>query len=146
MDYGEAPPIAAPYAGKTHAKVPYGWIGAGAVVLSVLSMLSSSGLGGSVSASSKFPIQGQWNLVDTDQAAYCQTYQEFRSDGSETDVRGGATHTHDAKGIVYDVKLTYVLVSYGGPNYETWNLTGPDDLTLMLTSPYSVTSCRYHRK
>jgi hypothetical protein len=143
MDYGQAPEIApSTPAAQTSGKLPYAWIGQGALVLTVLSM---SGSGGSVSASTKSPIQGQWNLVDTDQAAYSQTYQDFRSDGSATDVKGGVRHAYGVKEIVYDVKPTYVVMSYGGPNYETWNLTGPDDLPLTLTSPYSVKRCRYRR-
>ena len=57
---------------------------------------------------------------------------------------------------IYVVKPTYVEVGYGGPNAEEWELHGPDDVTLRMTSPYSVgysdvgaqaqANCRYHRK
>lgn len=87
------------------------------------------------------PILGQWTLVDTDKAAYCQTSQEFTAD-SGTRVFGGKTSTGH---LIYNVQPKFVDVSYGGPNIEQWDVNGPDDLTLELTSPYSVTSCRYHR-
>jgi hypothetical protein len=87
------------------------------------------------------PILGKWTLIDTNNAAYCQTSQEFTADSS-TFVKGGTTSTAQP---IYDVKPTAVYVSYGGPNMEEWDVTGPDDLTLQLTSPYSVMSCRYHR-
>ncbi len=93
------------------------------------------------SAAGANPILGQWTLVDTDQAAYCQSSQTFNAD-TGTSVLAGKTSTGH---VIYDVKPTFVYVSYGGPNTETWNVNGPDDLTLQLVSPYSVTSCRYHR-
>ena len=147
-----APPPGAKPLGKSHFKLIAGGIG----VISLLYLMGAFGHGStpsssatdsaSVASAGGNPIVGQWTLLDTAEAAYCQTYQEFKSNGSATDVRAGVTSSHPAKAIIYDVKPTYVLVSYGGPNYETWQVNGPDDLTLMLTSPYRVTSCRYHRK
>jgi hypothetical protein len=93
------------------------------------------------SAAGGNPILGRWTLVDTSEAAYCQSSQEFTAD-SGTSVLAGKTSTGHP---IYDVKPTFVYVSYGGPNTEQWNVNGPDDLTLELVSPYSVTSCRYHR-
>jgi hypothetical protein len=87
------------------------------------------------------PIFGQWTLVDTNEAAYCQSQQEFTADSS-TSVKDGKTSTGHP---IYNVQAKFVDVSYGGPNFEQWDVNGPDDLTLELISPYSVTSCRYHR-
>ncbi len=86
------------------------------------------------------PIFGRWTLLDTD-ATYCQSSQEFTA-GSSTTVRAGVTSTGHP---IYNVQAKFVDVSYGGPNFEQWDVNGPDDLTLQLISPYSVTSCRYHR-
>jgi len=92
-------------------------------------------------ASGGNPIFGQWTLVDTDQAANCQTSQEFDAD-SATAVRGGVTSTGHP---IYNVQATFVDVSYGGPNFEQWDVNGPNDLTLDLINPYGMLSCRYHR-
>ncbi len=65
------------------------------------------------------PILGQWTLVDTDKAAYCpQSSQTFTAD-SGTSVRDGKTSTGH---LIYDVKPTFVYVSYGGPNTEQWDV------------------------
>jgi hypothetical protein len=92
-------------------------------------------------AAAAHPILGQWTLLDTDEAAYCQSQQAFTPDSS-TSVKDGKTSTGHP---IYNVQAKFVDVSYGGPNFEQWDVNGPDDLTLELISPYSVTSCRYHR-
>jgi len=152
-------------AGEAPRKSRLGLIVGAATVLSVLGMLdgcgghstqssdasagaaapagsdASSPAAAAPSAASANPILGRWTLLDTDEAAYCQSQQEFTPD-SGTSVKGGATSTGHP---IYNVKPTVVDVSYGGPNFEEWDVDGPDDLTLKLISPYSVTSCRYHR-
>ena len=166
MNPGSTP--ANPPPGKASRKSHFGMIAGGVVVLSLLYAMGACGhrstkpadasadapaasadASGAAAAAPTAaptaavanPILGQWTLVDTDKAAYCQSSQEFTAD-SGTSVRDGKTSTGH---LIYDVKPTFVYVSYGGPNTEQWDVNGPDDLTLDLVSPYSVTSCRYHR-
>ena len=161
-------PAGPPAGGKAPRKSHFGLIAGGVVVVSLLYAVGACGhrsakpAGASAgapvanadasappaaapaaaaSAAGANPILGQWTLVDTDKAAYCQSSQAFTPD-SGTSVLAGKTSTGRP---IYDVKPTFVYVSYGGPNTEQWDVNGPDDLTLELVSPYSVTSCRYHR-
>jgi hypothetical protein len=166
MDNVPAPPAAPPPDGKAPRKSHLGLIVGGAAILFVLYLISGSGHGGSKSsvgvsgapesasadagsapvavaaptAAGANPILGRWTLLDTD-ATYCQSFQEFSAGGSTT-VRAGVTSTGHP---IYNMQPKFVDVSYGGPNFEQWDVNGPDDLTLELISPYSVTSCRYHR-
>jgi hypothetical protein len=94
------------------------------------------------------PILGRWTLVDTNMATVCRAERVFQT-------YQAATSRHEVPAI-YVVQPTYVEVSYGGPNTEEWELHGPNDITLRMTSPYSVgygnvgaqaqANCRYHRK
>ena len=111
---GSTPPSSG---GKTPRKSHFGLIAGGVVVLSLLYAVGACGhrsakpadaaaaapgasadAGGAAaaapaaapSAAGANPILGQWTLVDTDKAAYCQTSQAFTAD-SGTSVRDGKT-------------------------------------------------------
>jgi hypothetical protein len=166
MQNGSEPPVATPPGAKPPRKSHLALIAGAAAVVFLLYLMGAFGHGSTKSSQGGAaqstsvaqaapeapaaaaatavgvnPILGQWTLVDTDQAANCQSSQEFTADSS-TQVRGGETSTARP---IYNVKPNVVDVSYGGPNFEEWDVNGPDDLTLQLINPYGLLSCRYHR-
>jgi hypothetical protein len=165
MNNESAPPAPPPPEGKAPRKSHLGLIAGGAAVLFVLYLISGSGHGGAKSggadaavsssaggssaqeaaaaprAAGGNPILGRWNLLDTD-ATYCQSYQEFTASSSTSVVNGVKSTGRPIYNVHPDGK---VIVGYGGTRFEEWDVNGPDDLNLLLISPYSVTSCRYHR-
>jgi hypothetical protein len=162
MNDGSLPPIAPPPGVKTPGKPPYMLIGIGAVVLIVLAMMFSGHSPSATNASGAAsgtdapaarpaggnPMFGTWTLLDANMAAYCKAEREFKSYAD--------AKANNEVPAIYVVQPTYVEVSYGGPNSEVWDLHGPDDVTLRMSSPTSVgysevgaeaqTNCRYHRK
>lgn len=169
MNDESVPPVAPPPGVKTPGKPRYMLIGIGAVVLLGLfkifsgpsSSAASAGgpVGGTEAPAARpaggNPILGTWTLLDTNTAAHCDTERVF-----ETYEDATAKHHQVA---IYVVQPTYVEVGYGGQNIEEWELHGPDDVTLRMTSPNSVgysspgsdsstvqaqaqANCRYHRK
>ena len=111
-----------------------------AVVAAVSLALMSGALGQGPKAAPRInPILGRWTLIDADMIDVCKAHREF-APVTDAQARGGP---HP----IYNVQATYVDVSYGGPNFEEWDINGPNDLTLRLGGPYvtSKSSCRYHR-
>jgi hypothetical protein len=87
------------------------------------------------------PLIGNWTLVDTDKT-YCGTHEEFKAN-STIEVKAGVTTTYPA---IYLIKQGYVDVATGNvTNYDQWDETGPDEITLRINSLYVVASCAYHR-
>jgi hypothetical protein len=87
------------------------------------------------------PLIGNWTLIDTDKT-YCGTHEEFKAD-STVEVKAGVTTTYPA---IYLIKQGYVDVATGNvTNYDQWDETGPDEITLRINSLYVVASCAYHR-
>jgi hypothetical protein len=118
-----------------------GLILGGAFVLFLLFRMMSGSSSSSTAPSSDNPVIGSWTLVDTDKS-YCGTHEKFMKDSTE-EVKAGVTTTYPA---IYLVKPGYVDVSEGSvANYEQWDETGPNEITLRINSLYVVASCKYQR-